>query len=105
MNDVQTGTGELTLYSTVGCHLCEEAEALLASALATGRGRPWRVVDIADDGGMQVTVENVEQAKKSSRPRDRRHREEPKSTDATVGDMPVETVDDMFTELGRRRSR
>ena len=52
MNDVQSDTGELTLYSTDGCHLCEEAEALLASALATGRGRPWRVVDIANDDAL-----------------------------------------------------
>jgi hypothetical protein len=34
----------LTLYSTWGCHLCEEAEALLHSA-----GISFTVVDIVDD--------------------------------------------------------
>jgi hypothetical protein len=52
MNDAQNGTGELTLYSTAGCHLCEEAEALLASALARGTGRPWVIVDIAEDDAL-----------------------------------------------------
>ncbi|KKO46726.1 glutaredoxin [Arsukibacterium ikkense] len=35
---------ELTLYSTWGCHLCEQAEALLADA-----GMAFAVVDIIDD--------------------------------------------------------
>lgn len=51
MNDAQAGAGELTLYSTAGCHLCEEAEALLASALPAP-GRRWQVVDIADDDAL-----------------------------------------------------
>jgi len=38
----------LILYSTSGCHLCEQAEALLEQL---GRELPlaWRVVDIAND--------------------------------------------------------
>jgi hypothetical protein len=41
---------ELELYSTLGCHLCEQAEALL-QAVVPHSNRPWRcyVVDIADD--------------------------------------------------------
>jgi len=34
----------LTLYTTSGCHLCEQAEALLARA-----GLAFRPVEIADD--------------------------------------------------------
>lgn len=34
----------LTLYSTWGCHLCEEAEALLRAA-----GVDFNLVDIVDD--------------------------------------------------------
>ncbi len=34
----------MTLYSTAGCHLCEEAEAMLAQA-----GAAWETVDIAAD--------------------------------------------------------
>lgn len=37
-------TAELILYSTWGCHLCEEAEALLRT-----QGLQYRVVDIVDD--------------------------------------------------------
>lgn len=32
------------LYGTAGCHLCEQAEHLLAES-----GARWRIVDIADD--------------------------------------------------------
>lgn len=52
MSDAQTATSELTLYSTVGCHLCEEAEALLASTLPAPGRRRWQVVDIADDDAL-----------------------------------------------------
>lgn len=34
-----------TLYTTAGCHLCEQAQALIARTL----GRPVPEVDIADD--------------------------------------------------------
>jgi glutaredoxin len=34
----------LTLYSTLGCHLCEQAEALLMAA-----DTPFQVVDIIDN--------------------------------------------------------
>ncbi|HXH02450.1 MAG TPA: glutaredoxin family protein [Candidatus Competibacteraceae bacterium] len=37
--------GELLMYSTTGCHLCEQAQALLVRVL----GRPAREVEIADD--------------------------------------------------------
>ena len=41
-----------SLYSTDGCHLCEDAQALLR-ALASGRGRlHWEVVDIAGDDAL-----------------------------------------------------
>lgn len=52
MNDSQGAAPDLTLYSTAGCHLCDEAEALLAAALARGTGRAWQVVDIADDDAL-----------------------------------------------------
>ena len=39
----------LTLYSTQGCHLCEQAEALLNMAVTEGVSIRWDVVDIADD--------------------------------------------------------
>ena len=35
----------LILYSTVGCHLCEQAQLLCAQTL----GQPVQEVDIADD--------------------------------------------------------
>lgn len=37
----------LTLYGTVGCHLCDEAEHMLQQ-VAAARGLEWRYVDIAD---------------------------------------------------------
>ncbi|MFT4769941.1 MAG: hypothetical protein ACI8RN_003095 [Glaciecola sp.] len=39
----------LILYSTVGCHLCEEAEALLRAQQALSEDLCWEVVDIAND--------------------------------------------------------
>jgi hypothetical protein len=39
----------LILYSTDGCHLCEEAEALLQAAARERAELRWRVVDIASD--------------------------------------------------------
>lgn len=39
---------ELTLYGTTGCHLCDQAEALLRQA-AAARALKWRYVDIALD--------------------------------------------------------
>jgi len=41
----------LTLYGTVGCHLCDQAEALLRQAAAARRVE-WRYVDIADDDAL-----------------------------------------------------
>ncbi|WP_232819311.1 glutaredoxin family protein [Saccharospirillum mangrovi] len=52
-----TSEPRLTLYSTAGCHLCEQAEALL-QALALR----WEVVDIAssdaliDQYGVRIPV-------------------------------------------------
>ena len=43
----------LSLYGTTGCHLCDEAEALLKKA-TTARAIEWRYVDIALD---EVLVE------------------------------------------------
>ncbi|WP_269618379.1 glutaredoxin family protein [Zhongshania sp. BJYM1] len=43
---------ELELYGTSACHLCEQAEALLAELLVTEL--TWRIelIDIADDDDM-----------------------------------------------------
>lgn len=41
----------LTLYGTPGCHLCDEAEALLRQA-ETARPLLWRYVDIALDDAL-----------------------------------------------------
>lgn len=38
----------LSLYGTTGCHLCDEAEALLRK-VAASRPVEWRYVDIALD--------------------------------------------------------
>lgn len=44
---------ELELYSTSACHLCEQAEALLAVTVPRSR-LAWQcyIVDIADDDGL-----------------------------------------------------
>ena len=42
----------LVLYSTAGCHLCEDAEALLRALRAQGEQLDWSVVDIADDDAL-----------------------------------------------------
>ena len=40
----------LTLYGTAGCHLCEDAEALLAKGIVRQPGRyAVNIEDIADD--------------------------------------------------------
>lgn len=41
----------LTLYGTVGCHLCDEAEQLLKAANAA-RPFAWQYVDIALDDAL-----------------------------------------------------
>ncbi len=41
----------LTLYGTTGCHLCDQAEALLEQA-AAARQLEWRYVDIALDAAL-----------------------------------------------------
>lgn len=42
----------MQLYSTSGCHLCEEAEALLRHARQRRATLDWQVVDIADDDAL-----------------------------------------------------
>lgn len=42
----------LALYSTEGCHLCEEAEHLLHGAATRRPGLSWEVVDIANDDSL-----------------------------------------------------
>lgn len=42
----------LILYSTEGCHLCEEAEALLRVVKETSPLLTWQVVDIANDDAL-----------------------------------------------------
>lgn len=39
----------LVLYSTEGCHLCEEAAALLRTEQSVRSHLTWDVVDIAND--------------------------------------------------------
>ena len=41
----------LTLYGTTGCHLCDQAEAMLSQA-AAARALQWRYVDIALDAAL-----------------------------------------------------
>jgi hypothetical protein len=41
----------LVLYGTTGCHLCDQAEALLRTA-AGARALDWRYVDIALDDAL-----------------------------------------------------
>lgn len=41
----------LTLYGTQGCHLCDQAEALLLQA-AAARALKWRYVDVALDDAL-----------------------------------------------------
>lgn len=41
----------LTLYGTVGCHLCDQAEGLLRQA-AAARPLTWQYVDIALDDAL-----------------------------------------------------
>lgn len=39
----------LMLYTTVGCHLCEQAEDVLQAALASEPDLHWSPVEISDD--------------------------------------------------------
>jgi hypothetical protein len=45
------GASALVLYGTSGCHLCDQAEALLKTA-AGARALDWRYVDIALDDAL-----------------------------------------------------
>lgn len=40
---------ELMLYTTVGCHLCEQAEDVLRALNGNGTALNWTPVDISDD--------------------------------------------------------
>jgi len=42
----------LILYSTVGCHLCEEAQALLRAQQVLSADLHWQVIDIANDDAL-----------------------------------------------------
>jgi hypothetical protein len=44
-------TTHLHLYSTSHCHLCEQAEAILAD-LATSHDLSWTAIEIADDADL-----------------------------------------------------
>jgi hypothetical protein len=46
---MQDEEARYTLYGTEGCHLCDEASALLAMAQQHAPGLAWRDVDIAGD--------------------------------------------------------
>lgn len=45
------GVIRITLYTTEGCHLCDQAEALLRAQQAL-RGISWQAVDIAGDDAL-----------------------------------------------------
>jgi hypothetical protein len=49
---VATKASGLILYSTEGCHLCEEAEALLRGLQSYDASLRWQVVDIALDDAL-----------------------------------------------------
>ena len=57
----------IILYTTAGCHLCEQAQAILET-LASLNGLQWRAVDIADDPalvdlyGLRIPVVKMETA-------------------------------------------
>lgn len=40
------------LFSTLGCHLCDEAEAILGQLRASGLSLTWTRVEIADSDEM-----------------------------------------------------
>jgi glutaredoxin len=42
----------LILYTTAGCHLCEDAEAILAYCQRNRADISWQAVDIADDDAL-----------------------------------------------------
>ena len=42
----------LVLYSTAGCHLCDDAETLLRALRVQGVHLDWSIVDIADDDAL-----------------------------------------------------
>ena len=46
------GSPSYCLFSTSGCHLCDEAELLIRQALSLGR---WRSLDIAEDDRLSLT--------------------------------------------------
>jgi glutaredoxin len=57
----------IILYTTVGCHLCEQAQAIVET-LCRLNGLQWQAVDIADDlalaehYGLRIPVIKVEGA-------------------------------------------
>jgi glutaredoxin-related protein len=42
---------KLTLFGTLGCHLCEQAEAMLRAQQAVGQ-LDWKMIDIADSDAL-----------------------------------------------------
>ena len=44
-------SAEILFYTTAGCHLCEQAEAILRHIADLNQLR-WRAVDIADDAAL-----------------------------------------------------
>lgn len=40
---------ELLLYTTVGCHLCEQAQDVLHAVTGNGAALRWAPVEISDD--------------------------------------------------------
>ncbi|MBZ4200265.1 MAG: glutaredoxin family protein [Methylotenera sp.] len=46
----------ITLYSTSHCHLCEQAEAMLAT-LSMTHGLSWRIIEITEDADLLARFE------------------------------------------------
>ena len=56
MSDIVWRPGEprVVVYGKPGCHLCEDAERLVA-AICDETGQQWRSVDISDDAALMRT--------------------------------------------------
>lgn len=64
-----TNAPRMVLFGRTGCHLCEEARAVVA-AVADRTGAPWSEIDVDDDAELAeryaelvpvVTVDGVQQ--------------------------------------------
>ena len=49
-------SNHITLYRTSHCHLCEQAEAMLAT-LSLTHGLSWRIIEIAENANLLARFE------------------------------------------------